>query len=43
MPRPAAKPRTTAAWAERVFVSASTLAFATLMGAVVMALQLGRF
>ena len=43
MPRPAAKPRTTAAWAERLFVSVSTIAFTALMGAVLMALQLGRF
>jgi hypothetical protein len=43
MPRPGARPEAAGKWAERLFVSASTLAFTALMGAVVTALQLGRF
>jgi hypothetical protein len=42
MPRPVAK-AARASWAERLFVSASTLAFTALMCAVVAALQLSRF
>lgn len=41
MPRPVAKAAARALWAERLFVSASTLAFAALMAAVVMALHTG--
>ena len=40
MPMPPSRPK--AALAERLFVSASTLAFTALMGAVIAALQLGR-
>ena len=40
MPIPTSKPK--AALANRLFVSASTLAFTALMGAVIAALQVGR-
>jgi hypothetical protein len=40
MPPPTSKPK--AALASRLFVSASTLAFTALIGAVILALQLGR-
>ncbi|HEY2483462.1 MAG TPA: hypothetical protein VGI30_14890 [Caulobacteraceae bacterium] len=43
MPRARPKATAKAPWAERLFVSASTLTFTALMAAVVAGLQLGRF